>query len=572
MNKLYLLIIIFLNFFTIFSEELIVNFYHHNLYYSYKLYENKIFFLEEPFYSLYFIDEKQINKIILTSLEKSKVISLKFVGDKYEFNNIEISCIQYYPEISKSISKNFFEDIILNNILDQTEKEIVKKYFWFNKKNDTYILKDITDKMQKIKLYSILNNYKTIVPLNINKYFFNNVIIQELQHNKEKLDFILSKYSYNITTNSYLLKDDINSNDIKILYQLLKPFDYLNKKYLIKDNILNISISFGIGEYDSIVLFSILNFNEKEITFFDKIATSFTVKLLLKKITNKIELEEKIPRSFQKDYFLENILLQIDNTDDKQFIEKMYKLNRLETEYILKSDLSLDNEKRILFILDEIKNKKELEFEKNKIELNNFISQLDKIKKEDIFEYLKKFTNYNFSIDLTKYNINSNWIKPWDLFYYKKSDYKSITYFYYYIFNNLKRKNFNIKLFVVYELKKVNKEDYFNYKNLTPSEQRQKDMLFRYVDPSYNREELFNYYPPDLNNSILIFAIQLNEKWLYTTGKNWVDSNISIPERVCYDFYKKGCYYSEVKNPDTILFEDTIYEKDLNWHVYFDIK
>jgi len=569
MKKIFLFFIL-LNF-SLYSQELVVNFYHQNIYYSYKLYENKIFFLEEPFYSLYLIDEKQTHKVILNPLEKSKALSLGFVGDKYEFNDIEISCIQYYPELPASISEYFFTNIILQNITDEVKKEIVKNFFFYDNKNKTYILKNI-DKEEKIKLYSILDHYTTIVPLKINKYTLTNLVLKELYEDDK--NFILSKYYYNENKNVYVLKDDINYIDVKRIYELLKPFDYINKKYLIVDKKLNISIAFGIADYDSIVLFSILNFNEKEINLFDKIATAFTVKFLLKKLTGKIEIEENLPRSFTKDYFRENIIFQLDRTSDIEFMKSMYKLNRAETEYVLRGDLSLDNEKRIQFILNEIKNKKEfgLEEKNREKELTLFINQIDKMSQKDIFDYLKKFVEYNFYIDISRYNLLGDWVKPWDLYYYKKGDYKSITYFYYYIFKNLKKNNFNTKLFVVCELNPLKKEDYFNYKKLNPAEKREKDLLFRYVDPKYNREELFKYYAPDIKKSILIMAIKIDDRWFYTTGKEWIDANITIPERVCYDFYKKGCYYSEITNSDTILMEGTIYENQLNWNIYFNIK
>lgn len=567
MKKIFFLSFIIFNLY-IYSDDLVVNFYHRNLYYSYKLYENKTFFLKDPFFSLYLIDEKQTHKVILNPLEKSKVLSLGFVGDKYDFNDIEINCIQYYPELPDVIPLNFFENIIIKNITDVTKRESVKKYFTKDKRG--YILKNIS-KEEKVKLYSILDNYTTIIPFTINKYLFNNIILKELYKDDEK-EFILSKYKQK--DDGYYLIDDITYNDVMKIYDLLKQFDYINKKYLIKDKKLNIEITFGIGEYDSIILFSILNFNEREINLFDKIATAFTVKFLLKKLTGKIEIEDRLPRSFTKEYFIENILLYLDRTSDIEFMKNMYKPNRLDTEYILKGDISLDNEKRILYILNEIKNKKEsgIEEKNRKIELNNFLTQLDNMKKEYIFEYLKKFANYNFYIDISKYNIMDNWTKPWDIYYYKKGDYKSITYFYYYIFKNLKKHNFNTKLFVVCELNKLKKEDYFNYKKLPPAEQREKDRLFRYVNPKYNREELFDYYPPHIKNSILILAIEINGKWLYTMGKEWIDADIIIAERACYDFYKKGCYYSELTDTESILLEGTIYENILDWYVYFDIK
>ncbi|MCG8572553.1 MAG: hypothetical protein MJB14_20660, partial [Spirochaetes bacterium] len=179
-TKLFLIQIVQLLLTPLLFSDLIIEFSHLKNYYQLSPVEKKVYPIDS-FLALKEVDEELIHRVILTSIEKSRLKALKFVGDNYQFNNIEIQLIH----------------------------------------SDTFTIADL-----------------------VNYYY----------------------------------------------------------------------ITFSIGEYDSVVLHTALNFGEKPFNRIDMIATSYAVKELLSRLTGKLEVKSDLPLILSPDQY-NNILFQIQNED-----------------------------------------------------------------------------------------------------------------------------------------------------------------------------------------------------------------------------------------------------------------
>ena len=301
--------------------------------------------------------------------------------------------------------------------------------------------------------------------------------------------------------------------------------------YQIMDKSSGFSISFSIGYYDNVILHSAINFNDKEFNIIDKLASSLAVKQLLKQMTGKtLKIKKDI---------IENNKIQDSNI-----------LNAYE----------------------------------------NFINKLKYLNnKEEIFYQLKNYVNLNFRLT-GKTKITSKWIHPADLYYYKKGDYKSIAFFYYY---TLKKLGFNVASYLISELIKKDKDELDElYLLFSKKNKNNKDLAmlqnieskYKYVNPasilkhlSYQSKytkpsKIFFYKPPNFETSIFLTAVKIGEKWIYTTGDKWIDEGIYTPERTCAHYSRNGCYYTYINNDFIFLNNVPFSEKDVLWNVFYNTR
>lgn len=453
MKRNIILILFFL--FTSFSSfpQIKINFYRYNRYYNAYLIEKKEIVLEKPFFSIYNIENDQRMKTMLSAREKSKILSLKYVGDNYKFNDIELSSIQFNSD---------------NNL------------------------------------------------------------------------------------------------------------EYNENKYYIYDQKNKFGIIFGIGDYDSIVLYSYLNFSEDEkkpvkdrFKEYDMLVSTFAVKILLNKISGEINNIVNIPRSFDTYYFENEILPYIEKDENKAKLLSHYE--KRTKSYVLRYDLSENEEKEVFTLLSDSKSNKKSgikNIEREEI-LNKFINQLKNQDGDKIFEYLAKFVSLNVSITMSKNNIYSYWISPGDLYYFKKGDKKSVALFYYYILNKL---GYKVRAYLVSDMEKKSGDDVEKEKKMSTNDRQILDSLYNQVNPKYNREEVLRYYHPEFENAVFLVALEDNGKWIYTTGEKWIDGNILREERVCVDYMKKSCYYTYLPNVEYFIGALPLMKYDIIWDIFFSLE
>ncbi|MBN2547468.1 MAG: hypothetical protein JXB50_16810 [Spirochaetes bacterium] len=344
----------------------------------------------------------------------------------------------------------------------------------------------------------------------------------------QKYRLILSSLEKSRLASLFFVGDKYEFNDVQL--ELIDT-----TVYKITDKLNYLSIKFSTGKYDNIIINSAINFGRKEFNDTDKIATSLTVKYLLKKMTGKLErVENKITnRGLSKPQI------------DKEF--------------------------------------------------KKFLDELKTQKPGDIIYYLTKFAELNFELDLSNKNLTDEWTNPVDLYFYKKGDYKSFAFFYYYV---LKEIGYSVKLYLVaplikrdekelnelYEIfiNKKNKDYIYKVQELEQEYERvdSKKILKDFSDNYYESMKqrpapIFFYKPPDFNSAVLITAVKINEKWMYTTGNKWISTEIINPDRICYHYSGGICYYSQIINDiiDTIIFNNLPFtERDLDilWDVYYE--
>jgi len=285
-----------------------------------------------------------------------------------------------------------------------------------------------------------------------------------------------------------------------------------NNKYSISDKIENVKVYFRIGEYDTIEILSALKFN-KQLDKTDKIATVMLVKNLFVKLNGDFE-EKKA------------------STHEKLLDTQMDKVNA----YI------------------------------------KFIKELSLLGRTDAFNYLKRFVFLNFKLTLD-YKIDSNFMAPEELFYKKEGNYRSIAYFYYHTLKELQREghhNFNVKSYLVTDLRKRGDKEIYRIEHLKQSEKEHLEREYRFVNTVYNLEELVDYNPPYFSKATYIVILEDRKKWLYTTGDEWITAEVSRPERVCTSYMRKGCYYTLIRNDE--LHISPLKEDEIVWEVFYDTK
>lgn len=395
-----------------------------------------------------------------------------------------------------------------------------------------FYLSFINSQVKVVFTYKDINNTNkvieyAVVPINYEaiKIAPFDALMEIDQDQKHKL--LLSSLEKSRLTSLLFVGDNYEFNNIEI--KLSNKGDYQEDIYQILDKLSGFSVTFSLGEYDNIILHSAINFQDKEFNIIDKIASSLAVKTLLKKMTGII--------SKQDEAIYER---KIENTE-------------------------------ILASYDE------------------FIDQLKHLNKEEIFTQLKNYVNLNIRL-IGKTGITSDWIHPANLYFYKKGDYKSIAFFYYY---TLKKMGFNVAAYLVSDLIKKEKDELENLHELFSKKYKNNsDLLkiqnieseYKYVDTSYilkyqsyknkysKPSNVYFYLPPNFKKSVYLVAIEINNKWLYTTGDKWIDANITSSDRTCAHYSQNGCFYAYI-DLDTIFLNNLPFtEKDITWKVFYDVK
>jgi hypothetical protein len=295
-------------------------------------------------------------------------------------------------------------------------------------------------------------------------------------------------------------------------------------QYLVYDRDTGIELLFGIGEFDALFIYSAVNFGKEQFDMSDKMASSFAVKLLLKKMTGIIRRKSAEP--FEDGY-------------DFKERSRLY---------------------------------------------NRFLSELSRFDQEEILERLQKFVQTNFFINPLR-DITSDWTRPEDLYYSKEGDYKSVAFFYYYTLKQLNDMpdrdfTFDIRSYLVIELKKkpVDEINAMYYLDLDSKEALEreyrmvdaKQQINRFIDRNKRViAPLFNYTPPLPENAVFLVTVKSDHRWIYTTGSEWIDPGIFDPDRTCSHYTNDGCYYSYVVLDNAVLANLPMDLSGIVWNVIY---
>ncbi len=315
----------------------------------------------------------------------------------------------------------------------------------------------------------------------------------------------------NLTALSYI-GEQYEFNQIRLT-------NLLNNIYRIEDLTTGFTVKFGIGLYDSILLYSFINFENNTTVIINKLATLFLVKQLLIKMTGKVEVNKKETKVMSEDFQL--------------------RLN----------------------------------------EYNRFLSILKEKKTDTVPEFLTSFIKINVKVNPSG-QITGDWTNPIDLYYYKTGDYKSISFFYYY---TLKQLGMEVNAYLVTDIIKKNIDEVFDMQSMSLSKKQDLELKYGKINPTNNITklitdsrkktivipEIFYYHPPDFKRSALVVTVKIGDLWWYSTGLKWINNNLRTKERVCSDYAMGGCYYSRVENDGDLFNNQPLIESDFIWDVFF---
>lgn len=339
--------------------------------------------------------------------------------------------------------------------------------------------------------------------------------------------------------------------------------------YRIEDLENKFGISFSYGEYDDIILYSYINFCSAdhrlytEVDDMDKIASGVSVKILLSKIHGSYAPKTDLPLTItaqEMDY----LKTYSDDETEMVIIYNAYP-KRGDGTYYLRQDLVPDEEIVLRQTLDRLHFSFSKTFAyKDKVDAyERFITQLRSYgTPEQIFDKLREFVTINFRV-IDDYSMTTDWVNPYELYYSKKGDYKSIAFFYYETFTEL---NLDCEAFFVAPLTKKSMPD---QKPLSRDE-NDAQLLLHGINPSSNLD-LTAYNLPEYTKAVLLVAVKYDNRWIYTTGKKWVYTDIVKKERVTAHYSKNGCYYSVLRDSQLIIENIPLNPKKLHWEVFFDI-
>lgn len=343
--------------------------------------------------------------------------------------------------------------------------------------------------------------------------------------------------------------------------------------YKITNTITEISFEFSIGSYDSIIIHTALNFDNKNNTesqfnLLDKLASAVAVKDLLDKMKGDIEPRSDIPRFIEHEKF-KLLLIEIDNESDKTFLESMYTLNSTKSHYYLSPYITSIDQNKIRQVLTEADFSFTQHYSENqrKEAYERFVNQLAELSQEDAFKHLVNFVNLNIKIT-NKSSITSKWTHPIDIYYLKEGDYKSVTLF---LHHTLISSGFETKAYFINPLMKRDFDNTNELQNYKGNNKTQLLLKYKYVDTYANINPTV-FFPPDHKNSTFITTVKIEDKWLYTTGDRWIDNGIRSSERCCYDYEDGGCYYSELTDIDHLLKNIPLNSNFFFWKVFFPVE
>jgi len=232
-------------------------------------------------------------------------------------------------------------------------------------------------------------------------------------------------------------------------------------------------------------------------------------------------------------------------------------------------------------------------------EYEKFVENLSTMEKNEIFKSLNRFIELNIRFT-GKRKISEEWIHPANIYFYKECDYKSAAFFYYYTLKkideiNIKKNKppytlFNPRSYFVINLEKKPQSEIakiFNafsnkYKTTGDLEKIQElELQYKYVDidpelkynperPSYSKAITIYYYKaPELYSSVYLVTVNIDGKWIYTTGEKWIDANVTQAERICSAYSTNGCYYTFVENDFMLLNNMPLRENDVSWKIIY---
>ena len=335
--------------------------------------------------------------------------------------------------------------------------------------------------------------------------------------------------------------------------------------YFIKDKNNDITVDIGIGNLESIVIYTCLDFGKKGIDIYDRLATVILVKKMIRQYGGIPGKGYSVPDTFEKNKFEQEIIMQLTQPDELLFMSRMYIYNKKSAQYeLIPLGKTPEIAEEISIILEKIKNKNtDINYNlKKRKAYSEFIENMSRIDAKDKFEYLKKYIEYNIQI-----TFDNDLVSPEDLFNSRTGNYKSIAFFYYSV---LKEIGLKVNSYLVCNLKKRNDEDIYLIKRKNTTEKEEIIFTYRNVKPSYNLNYLIDYNPPSIDSSVYLVTLQVGKKWVYTAGEKWIDAGIYTPERCCSDYTKKGCYYSLIIDDD--IYNFPLKPGSIRWDVFFDSK
>lgn len=339
------------------------------------------------------------------------------------------------------------------------------------------------------------------------------------------------------------------------------------------------AIYFTVADYDSIVLRSYINFYSPRWNSFteaendlDYITSAIAVRILLDKLSGKIEWKSDLPQVITADKMNE---IYTQDPDLERTIKEYYWERKNNGGYVLRTNLTSTDEVALRKLLDKADfNYSRTLADKERIEAyENFIKQLASYgDAREIFEKLVQFVSININA-VEDYNIASDWIKPYNLLYTRKGDYKSIAFFYYHTF---KRLGLNSEAFFVTPLVKKEKQDFT--KDIS-WEEIENDLIKHNISVSTNLN-IKKYEYPDLSDTRLLVAFKYKDYWLYTSGVKWTETYLQDKnaDRVTADYSKNGCYYMKLNDElagrienDMLIIDGDFGKKSQQWNVFLDI-
>ncbi|MBR6201114.1 MAG: hypothetical protein IKQ61_12725 [Spirochaetales bacterium] len=229
MKKLlfYCIVFITINVFSVYAFDE-VNYYRNGIYYSVSPTDFKSIILSTPFSAMNNIERDQVHKIMLNNIEAARVSSLKFVGDKYEFNGIEIQSVlyrgdslKYAGKLYKITDKNEQFNIIFS--VGDYDTIVLHSYMTFKNRQKTP-LEDIDNKYATIftvknMLSKITGKIDTIadLPVSFSKDIFENILPDKIKNSRDK-SFFAKCYKFN--GSRYVLLDTVSVEQQKNLLKI----------------------------------------------------------------------------------------------------------------------------------------------------------------------------------------------------------------------------------------------------------------------------------------------------------------------------------------------------------------
>lgn len=329
------------------------------------------------------------------------------------------------------------------------------------------------------------------------------------------------------------------------------------------------SIDFSLGKYDDIIIHSYVNFynrrweSYKEVDEYDKIASGMAVKMILDRLVGSITNKSDLPLILTE-LDIANIKFELDNDRDFRIIERSY-TRRNDREFYLRQDLTGAEEFQLRKSFDKVgfKYSRSLESKDKMDAYYEFVNQLKLYDTpEKIFDKLSHFVTINFKI-IDDLSVDGSWTNPYEVFHSKRGDYKSIAFFYYYTFNRL---DIDCQGYFVTPLTRKTVPDNNRY-----TMEQQNAVLVRNRISLSSNLDIRKFNMPDFRKSVFLITVKYNGKWIYTTGRNWIKTDILDRDRVAAHYSRNGCYYAVFREALLVMENIPINPDRLRWEVFYDV-